>query len=474
MQRPDKDKIIRVKKSLSLALGEGRVIDGEDILKKYSTDKTPDTASMPDLLVAAETAEEAAVVLGICNEARFPVTPRGAGNGVTGGAIAVMGGLVLSLEKMNRILEIDTLNMVAVVEPGVVTEDIRRAALKEGLLYPPDPASLDSSSIGGNVSENAGGMSAVKYGVTKDYVLGIECLLPDGSKIITGGKTVKNVTGYNLTGIITGSEGTLAVITKLYLRLIPAPEAFVDALISFENMGAAIDGVYTILKNRIIPAALEFMEADAIRLVSRCLKEEMPFPEAGAHLLVRLDGSSKNALYDDLERISKALALDKDKIITAKSEEESEQLWIARRSIRKAIEETSPVFLAEDCSVPRSKIPDFLKSLKKELTEDGLNSVMFGHAGDGNVHIDILKGDIPYDEWKTMLPGLKRKIYKQAIDLGGTVSGEHGIGCLRKNYIPMAMSQDEIELHRRLKLAFDPNGILNPAKILPDEYLQGE
>jgi len=469
MQRPDKEKINLVKESLNLTLGEGRVIDRKDVLEKYSTDKTPDTAFMPDLFVAVETTEEAAAVLRICNKAHFPVTPRGAGNGVTGGAIAALGGLVLSMEKMDRILEIDTLNMVAVVEPGVITENIRRAALKEGLMYPPDPASFDSSSIGGNVSENAGGMSAVKYGVTKDYVLGIECLLPDGSTIKTGGKTVKNVTGYNLTGIIIGSEGTLAVITKLYLRLIPAPETFVDALISFEDIGAAIDGVYTILKNRIIPTTLEFMEADAISLVSRYLKEEMPFPKAGAHLLVRLDGSSKEALYGNIERISKALALSAGRIITAKTEEESEKLWVARRSIRKAIEATSPVFLAEDCSVPRSKIPDFLKSLKKDLQEEGLNSVMFGHAGDGNVHIDILKGSISYNEWKAILPDLKRRIYKQALDLGGTVSGEHGIGYLRKNYIPMAMSQDEIELHRRLKLAFDPNGILNPAKILPDE-----
>jgi len=469
MQKPDKEKISRVKESLAIALGEKRVIDKKEILEKYSTDKTPDITLMPDLLVTPETAEETAAVLSICDKARFPVTPRGAGNGVTGGAIAALGGLVLSMEKMDRILEIDTLNMVAVVEPGAVTENIRQAALKEGLLYPPDPASLESSSIGGNVSENAGGMSAVKYGVTKDYVLGIECLLPDGSKIKTGGKTIKNVTGYNLTGIITGSEGTLAVITKLYLRLIPAPEIFVDALISFKDTNAAIDGVYTILKNRIIPTALEFMEADAINLVSRYLKEEMPFPKAGAHLLVRLDGSSKDALYGDIERIRNILTLDAGKIMVAKSKEESEKLWIARRSIRKAIEAVSPVFLAEDCSVPRSKIPDFLKSLKKELMEEGFSSVMFGHAGDGNVHIDILKGDIPYDEWKTILPGLKRKIYRQALDLGGAVSGEHGIGYLRKNYIPMAMSQDEIELHRRLKLAFDPNGILNPAKILPDE-----
>ena len=468
MQRPDREKISRVKEALNFALGKERVIDKRDVLEKYSIDKTPDITFTPDLLVIAETVEEAAAVLRICNEARFPTTPRGAGSGVTGGAIAVSGGLVLSMEKMNRILEIDALNMVAVVEPGAIIEKIRHAALKEGLMYPPDPASLDSSSIGGNVSANAGGMSAVKYGVTKDYVLGLECLLPDGSTIKTGGKTVKNLTGYNLTGIITGSEGTLAVITKLYLRLIPAPEAFVDALISFKDMNAAIDGVYTILKNRIIPTTLEFMETDAINLVSRYLKEEMPFPEAGAHLLVRLDGSSKETLYDTIGHISNALALDAKRIIIAKSEEESEKLWSARRSIRKAIEATSPIFFAEDCSVPRSKIPDFLKSLKIYLTGEGLSSVMFGHAGDGNVHINILKDNIPYDEWKTILPGLKRKIYKQALDLGGTISGEHGIGYLRKNYIPMAMSQEEIELHRRLKFAFDPNGILNPAKILPD------
>lgn len=469
LKRPDKETIAVVTKALRKTLEQERIIDQDDILENYAIDKTSDLRAMPDLLFIPENAEEISRALAICNKFDFPVTPRGAGSGVTGGALAAIGGLVLSMEKMNRIIEIDTENMVAVVEPGAITADIRDAALKEGLMYPPDPASLDRSSIGGNVSENAGGMSAVKYGTTKDYILGLECILADGSIIKLGGKTVKNVMGYDITHLVTGAEGTLAIITKLYLRLIPNPSASLDILIPFRTLNDAIDAVYTILRSRVVPVTLEFMETDAITITAGYLKAQMPFPEAGAHLLVRLDGSYTNELYRNMEKIKTALKLSDEEIRVAESEQEIEAIWKARRSIRDAIQEQSPVFLAEDCAVPRSKIPEFLKSLKEYLNGEGLKSVMFGHAGDGNVHIDVLKGEIEDSTWHEMLPKLKTEIYRRAIELGGVISGEHGIGFLRKNYIPMAMSQAEIELHRRIKYAFDPKGIINPGKLFPDE-----
>ena len=469
MRKPNTETIRIAKNALELALGQGRVLDDKHILEKYAVDETSDLMALPDLVFMPLNTDEVCAALRVCNEFDFPVTPRGAGSGVTGGALATTGGLVISMEKMDRIIEIDAENMTAVVEPGAITADVQNAALKEGLLYPPDPASLDRSSIGGNVSENAGGMTAVKYGTTKDYLLGLECVLANGELIRIGGKTVKNVMGYNISGLIAGSEGTLAVITKLYLRLIPQPVASLDMLIPFSSLNNAIDAVYKILKSRIIPTTLEFMEADAIALTRDHLKTEMPFPDAEAHLLVRLDGSSADILHRDVDKILNTLELTQTNIRLAESDQQKEAIWKARRSIRDSIQKKSPVFLAEDCSVPRSKIPEFLKSLKEYLSSEGLRSIMFGHAGDGNVHIDVLKGDMDYKVWQEMLPGLKSEIYRRAINLGGSITGEHGIGYLRKNYIPLAMSKEEIELHRQIKKAFDPKGILNPGKLIPEK-----
>jgi glycolate oxidase len=464
----DKNSLLAAARSLTKILGGHKVITDLDILETYAVDETSDLRSMPDILVRAESVQDVSTVLRVCSETGVPAVPRGAGSGVTGGAIAVQGGVVLSLERMNRILEIDRENMVAVVEPGAITGDIQKAARDQGLMYPPDPASLDICSIGGNVAENAGGPRAVKYGITKDYILGLECVLPGGGIIHTGGKTVKNVTGYNLTGIIIGSEGTLAVITKIYLRLIPAPPVSRDLLIPFDSLDDAIDAVFSILTSRVVPAAIEFMEEDALKLVSKFLGSEMPFPEARAHLLIQVDGSTEDAVYADLEKIGRAVSVPQERIIAAESNEQRERLWKARRSIREAIHSESPVFLAEDCSVPRSKIPAFLKELKSFLLSRNLKSVMFGHAGDGNVHIDVLKGDMSREDWTAMVPGLKKEIYERAIALGGTISGEHGIGFTRKEYIPMALNPAEIDLHRRIKAAFDPRGILNPGKVIPD------
>jgi glycolate oxidase len=450
---------------LSRLGGHIQVVTDCDILESYAKDETSDLRAMPDILVRAETASDVSLVLHYCNEHGIPVIPRGAGTGVTGGAVPVKGGVVLSLEKMNRIIEIDRENMVAVVEPGAITRTIQDAARDCGLMYPPDPASLDSCSIGGNVAENAGGPRAVRYGTTKDYILGLEFVLTDGSVITTGGKIVKNATGYNLQGILVGSEGTLAVVTKIFLRLVPAPLVTIDMLIPFPSIKDAIDAVYAILLNRIVPATIEFMERDAIGMVAGHLQYEMPFPEAGAHLLIQVDGNSEQAVLEDLNRIGGLVSVDPDRMIIAESPSQRERLWKARRSIREAITAVSPVFLAEDCVVPRSKIPVFLTELKVYFESRGLRSVMFGHAGDGNVHIDVLKGDIDYDTWKAGLPELKREIYRRAIALGGTITGEHGIGFIRKDYLHLACCAEEIELLKRIKQAFDPKGILNPGKI---------
>ncbi len=451
---------------LSRLLGAEKVVVDREILESYSRDETSDLAALPDMLVRASSAGDVSATLRLCNERGVPVIPRGAGTGVTGGAVPVRGGVVLSLEKMNRIIEIDRENMVAVVEPGAVTRAVQDAAQAEGLLYPPDPASLESCSIGGNVAENAGGPRAVKYGVTKDYVLGLEFVLPDGSVITTGGKIVKNVTGYNLAGILIGSEGTLAVITKIFLRLIPAPLHTVDLLIPFPSLKDAADAVHAILVNRIVPCAIEFMERDAISLVAKFLNRDIHFPDAGAHLLIQINGNSDEAVLEDVETIGKVVVADRNSIMVAQSPLQRERLWKARRSIREAIRAESPVFLAEDCVVPRSRIPEFLTALKSDFETRSLRSIMFGHAGDGNVHIDVLKGDIDYNQWKAILPDLKREIYRRAIALGGTITGEHGVGYIRKDYLGLALSPEEIELLRRIKKAFDPKGILNPDKII--------
>lgn len=442
-----------------------KVTMDSDILQSYGRDETPDLIAIPEILVRAENAQDVSITLKICSEHKIPVTPRGAGTGVTGGALPVMGGIVLSLEKCNRILEIDRDNMVAVVEPGAITGVIQKAALEHGLMYPPDPASLETCSIGGNVAEGAGGPRAVKYGTTKDYILGLEFVLPDGSIIKTGGKIVKNVTGYNLVGILLGSEGTLAVITKIYLKLIPAPKFTLDALVPFGSLEQAIDAVYAILSARVIPATLEFMEEDVIRLVAKHIHVAIPCSDAGAQLLIQVDGNTEDLVLADLQTIVQAVQVDADKVFIAQTPSQKERLWKARRSIRESIQAESPVFIAEDCVVPRARIPQFVKELKENFNKNSLRSVMFGHAGDGNVHIDVLKDDIPYDVWKKMLPDIKGTIYRRALDFGGTITGEHGIGCLRKDYLSLALSSDEIDLSRRIKAAFDPGMILNPGKI---------
>ncbi len=452
-------------KELYERLPSSAIISDSDILAPYQKDHTSGIEGSALLVIRATSTEEVSAVLSLCHSYRVPVTPRGAGTGVTGGAVPLSGGIVLSLEKMNRIIEIDRENSVAIVEPGVITAMLQNAAMEEGLLYPPDPASLDSCSMGGNVAENAGGPHAVKYGTTGDYLLGLECVLPDGSIIETGGKYVKNATGYNLTGILLGSEGTLAVITRIIVRLIPNPTETMDLLIPFLDLKSAMNAVQEILSARIVPAVLEFMERDAISLVAKHRGGNIPFPDAEAHLLLRLDGFSGAEIDRQLDALHTLSGINPDRVVAAPSGPQREALWKARRSIREAIEAESPVFFAEDSVVPRSRIAAFITGLKKELDLMDVRSVMFGHAGDGNVHVDILRDNRSEANWQKLIPRVKELIYRTALSEGGTLSGEHGIGAIRREYLHLALSEAEIDLHRRLKKAFDPLGILNPGKI---------
>jgi glycolate oxidase len=447
------------------AMPAGSVITDSGILDKYSRDETSGVSAMPKAVVRASSAEEVSTVMKTASEYMVPVYPRGGGTGVTGGAIPVEDGIVLSLEKMNRIIEIDTANLCAVVEPGAITGDISRAALEAGLFYPPDPASLDSCSIGGNVAEIAGGPRAVKYGTTKDYVLGLEFVLPDGSIISTGGRFVKNATGYNLIGILLGSEGTLAVITKIILRLIPAPAFSADFMIPFDTMDRAVEAVAAITAAGIVPAAIEFMERDAIQLASGFLKSGFPFNDAGAHLILQIDGDSDDGIASLMEKAAIAAGVNTDTIAAAFTDADREKIWKTRRAVREAITQVSPVFLAEDCVVPRAEIARYIRMIKNYLDSLELRSVIFGHAGDGNLHIDVLKENMDDISWQNIVPKLKQEIYRMAVSLGGTISGEHGIGFTRKEYLSIALSDAEIKLCASIKKAFDPDNILNPGKI---------
>lgn len=446
---------------------ENVLVDGE-ALERYSHDETVGLWARPEAVVRVASTEQVSQVLKLAQRERVPVTPRGAGYGLSGGAVAMEGGIVLSTEKMNRILEIDRENLMVTVEPGVITGDIHRAVEAEGLFYPPDPASLDSCTIGGNVAEGAGGPRAVKYGTTRDYVCGLEAVLPSGEVISIGGKLVKNVTGYSLAGLLVGSEGTLAIITRIILRLLPLPRVQVDLLVPFNDFQAAADTVSDIIGHRILPTAMEFMEQDSLLAVERLLQREVPYRDAAAHLLIQLDGNTPAAVDADMELVGDlCLQHGARDLLVARDRPTRDRLWEARRMIIDALNHESPENHMEDVVVPRAEIHRLLKGMKEISREHGVRIVSFGHAGDGNVHVNILKDDLADERWEALVPRVREEIYRLALALGGTITGEHGVGATRRQYLPMALDEAQIELMRRIRAAFDPNSILNPAKIFP-------
>lgn len=455
-----------VLRRLERIVGAHSLITDRNDLISYSRDETSDAQAFPDVVVKPEHAEQVSRIMELANECSIPVTPRGLGTGVSGGALPVKGGMLLSLERLNRILEIDRPNMVAVVQPGVITGDLQQAVEKEGLFYPPDPASLDSCSIGGNVAESAGGPRAVKYGTTKDYVLGLDVVLPTGELLELGGKIHKNATGYHLMGIIIGSEGTLAIITRIILKLLPLPRHRVDLLIPFRDFRTASNAIAKIFETSIVPVNIEFMEHKAITALKTYLEEDFPYSDAGAHLLVGVDGSMKETVEKAYETIGEVClnegAID---VFVAETPQTKERLWKARRSLHDALEQKSRIMEREDVVVPVAAIPQLLDFVHTLSEETGLEIVPFGHAGDGNVHINILKEDLPEEEWKQKSREATERLLRKVVELGGMISGEHGIGTVKRSFLPLALSEPEMELARRIKQAFDPGAILNPGKI---------
>ena len=447
-------------------MGDRGVEDSPESLYAYSFDATNEPR-LPDAVVFPETEDEVSRVLALCHRHRVPVTPRGAGVGFSGGCVPSRGGVVLVLTRLNRILEIDPDNLVAVVEPGVVTQELQDAARRHGLFYPPDPASVRSSTIGGNVAECAGGLSAVKYGVTKHYVLGMRFVLPDGRRGEIGGKTVKNVAGYDLLGLLVGSEGTLAVMTRFTLKLLPLPEARRTLLVAYPSVEDAGASVSRIIRSRIIPTALELMDRPSIDAVERILPTGVP-PEARALLLVEMDGQPADVASGE-KALREVLRDSAGTVLRAAADDsERERIWEFRRAISPAIVRLGSVKINEDIVVPRSEIPSIIRVIESVSLKYDLNIISFGHAGDGNIHVNILIGRENPSERERASRAVT-EVLEAAVSLGGAISGEHGIGLTKKDFLPLNLSPEVLDVSLRIKKAFDPRGILNPGKIFPVE-----
>jgi len=448
--------------------GDGHVLVSREEMEPYTHDEVVGLRADPEVVVRPTSAQQIADIFKLAQRKRIPVTPRGAGWGLSGGAVPVCGGIVLSLEKMNHILEIDKNNLMVTVEPGVITGNIHRAVEAEGLFYPPDPASLDSCSIGGNIAEGAGGPRAVKYGTTMHYVCGLEAVLPSGDIITCGGKLVKNRTGYNLIQLLIGSEGTLAIVTKIILRLLPLPKEQIDLLVPYDDLQAAADTVSAIIAQRIVPTTIEFMERDSMLAVERLLEREVPFHDAAAHLLIQLDGNRREQVDADMEIVGDlCLQHGARDVLVARDRPTRDRLWEARRKIIEALKHASPINHMEDVVVPRSEIPPLLRGIREIAQKLGVRIVSFGHAGDGNVHVNVLKDDLPMERWDALVPAVSEEIYRLTLSMGGTITGEHGIGATRRKYLPLALDAAQIEVQRHIREVFDPNHVLNPNKIFP-------
>lgn len=447
------------------ALGPEAVLVGDDMLG-YDHDETEDFSFPPEVVVRPERTEEVQAVLRLASQHRIPVTPRGGGTSLSGGALALHGGIVLSLERMNRILEIDERNLFAVVEAGVITGDLHRSVESRGLFYPPDPASLDSCTIGGNLVVCAGGPRAVKYGVTKDYVYGLKAVLPDGTAISAGGKLVKNVSGYNLVQLLIGSEGTLAVVTEVTVKLLPLPRLKRTFLVPYATLDGAAGTVSKLLHEKIVPTALEFMERAAIEASAEHLGLSAPFGgEAEALLLIAVDGNHEQILDEEVERIGE-LCLEHGAVdvLLAQGGERERELWRLRRAIGEAVKSRSP-YRELDTVVPRSRIPELVRTAREVTAAHGLEAISYGHAGDGNLHVNILKGEMERARWDAVLPRVTEELFTRVVEMGGTISGEHGIGYVQKDALPLALRPRQLELMREIKRVFDPQGILNPGKV---------
>src|SRR4051812_15090446 len=448
-------------------VGDAFVFVDEDVLNAYAHDETEALHFPPDVVIKPGTAEEISAIMKICNQYQVPVTPRGAGTGLSGGALPHLGGVLLSTERLNKIIEIDERNLQVLTEAGVITEVLQDAVKAKNLFYPPDPSSRGSCLIGGNIAENSGGPKAVKYGVVKDYVLNLEVVLPSGEIIWTGANVLKNATGYNLTQLLVGSEGTLGIVTKIVLRLLPHPQHDLLMLVPFRSAEQACAAVSAIFRAGYTPSAMEFMERDALEWVMRFVDNTIVPIEADiqAHLLIEVDGNDMDLLMKDIEGISEiALQYDCGDILFADDAQQKAELWKLRRRVGEAVKSHS-VYKEEDTVVPRAELPVLLKGVKEIGRKYGFHSVCYGHAGDGNLHVNIIKGDLTDEEWNGSLKVGINEIFQLVKKLGGTISGEHGIGLVQKEYLPIVFDNVQLRLMREIKKIFDPNHILNAGKI---------
>ena len=453
--------------ALIKVLGNEYVHIDDEFLNRYGRDETENLLYKPAVVVRPRTAQEISAIIKIANIENIPVTPRGAGTGLSGGALAIYGGICLSMERFNKILEIDERNLQATVEPGVINEVFQNAVKEMGLFYPPDPASKGSCFLGGNLAHSSGGPKAVKYGTTRDYVLNMQIVLPTGEITWTGANVLKYSTGYNLTHLMIGSEGTLGIITKIVFKLIPYPQHNIVLLVPFNSAEKACEAVSAVFRAGITPSGMEFMERDAIDWV-RKFEADINIEilnEVQAHLLIEVDGNDIDLLYKEAEKITEVMMqFECGEILLADSAAQKDMLWKMRRKVGEAVKSNS-VYKEEDTVVPRAALPKLLKGVKEIGKKYGFKSVCYGHAGDGNLHVNIIKGDTSEEIWNNDLPNGISEIFQLCVELGGTISGEHGIGLVQQPYMHIAIDEKRLELMRGIKKLFDPNLILNPGKI---------
>ena len=463
-----KNKVLDCLHQFKKIVGDNFVFIDEETLNNYAHDETENLHFLPDTVLKPKTTEEISAVLKICNEYKIPVTPRGAGTGLSGGALPNLGGVLLSTERLNSILNIDERNLQVIVEPGVITEVLQNAVKEKGLFYPPDPSSRGSCFIGGNIAENSGGPKAVKYGVVKDYVLNLEVVLPTGEIIWTGANVLKNSTGYNLTQLMVGSEGTLGIVTKIVLKLLPHPKYDLLMLVPFNNLEKAGEAVSAIFRAGFTPSALELVEIDALKITSKMLGGNTVVPvtdEMEAHLIIEVDGNNLEVLMSEMEAIGELLTkFDCGEIFFADDAQQKAALWILRRRAAEAVK-LDGFTIEEDTVVPRAELPALIKGVKLLGEQYNFKAVCYGHAGDGNLHIRIKKEGCIYSlNNPEIIPALKA-LFELVKKLGGTISGEHGIGLIQKEYMPVLFNETTFNLMRGIKNTFDPNGILNKGKI---------
>ena len=445
-------------------VGEDNVYTDKAHKRAYSYDATRESYE-PDAVIFPRSEEDISKILKYCNEKKIAIVPRGAGSGFTGGALPVNGGITLAMEKhMNKILEIDLENMLAIVQPGVINRDLQRHVEELGLFYPPDPASQDYSTIGGNVSENAGGMRAAKYGLTKDYVMALRAVLANGDIIRAGKKTIKDVAGYNIAGILIASEGTLGVITQITLKLLPKPKFVKSYMGIFSDVKSAMNAVFKSLASGANPVAMEFLDSLVVKAVQEKLGVSLP-SDAGALLIGDVDGNVIEEVEFQLETLQKSF--EENGAIgfeVAKEQSKRDELWRARRGASQSITIYGSKKLNEDISVPRSRLPEALEEIYKIGAKYNLKVPCFGHAGDGNIHVNVMVDGSNKEELENGHKAIK-EIFQLVVDMEGTLSGEHGIGLSKAEFMDIAFSKEELNLFKRIKDAFDPNGILNPGKM---------